>query len=305
MLTKVIVTGASGFLGTALVECLREKDIEVYAIVRTKSRHYGRLDQKDLGLHVIRCEMSDYGSLGNIIQNAFPDIDSIDAIFHLAWADIPGIQGQIINIQSMYNVLESAREMNISRFIGVGSQAEYGIVLKEEMMVESYPVNPNTMYGASKVAICYLSKSVAEHYGIEWAWGRVFSVIGKREPDIRMMWSLYKTLKSGEVAHLSSCSQNWDYLDVYDAAEALICLAEKGRDGEVYNIANGNFRPLKEFTEELKRTFAPSGIINYGDDISPYRTLQPSVQKIFEDTGWRAKRSFADSIMSYQEHDAE
>ena len=120
------------------------------------------------------------------------------------------------------------------------------------------------------------------------------------EPSGRMLPDLYHALREGKKFHISSCRQNWDYLDVYDAAEAIIALAIRGRAGEIYNIANGDYRPLKEYTEELKRIVGGTGVIAYGDDPTPFVSLQPSVEKIRRDTGWKARRSFSDSIEDYQ-----
>ena len=135
---------------------------------------------------------------------------------------------------------------------------------------------------------------------MDWIWARLFSVIGKYEPRGRMLPDLYDSLKQKKGMRLSSSRQNWDFLDVRDAAEALVALAQFGRSGEIYNVANGKYCPLIEYTERLRRMINQSVRIEYGDDPSPYISLQPSVRKIHQDTGWVAKRSFEDSIRSYE-----
>jgi len=114
-----------------------------------------------------------------------------------------------------------------------------------------------------------------------------------------MLPDLYAHLMDGKEMELSSCRQNWDYLDVYDAADAFISLAERGGNGEIYNVANGDYRPLIEYTEMLKKMIAPEVNISYGKDPEPFVSLQPSIEKIKEDTGWTPKKSFEDSVKDY------
>ena len=138
---------------------------------------------------------------------------------------------------------------------------------------------------------------------MEWVWGRIFSLIGKYEPKGRMLPDLFHALKAGKSMRLSSCRQNWDYLDVRDGADALIALAENGKNGETYTIAHGAYRPLWEFTERLKAMISPDTQIEYGEDPNPFVSLQPTVEKLKRDTGWSPRRSFEDSIRDYEDFD--
>ena len=163
---------------------------------------------------------------------------------------------------------------------------------------------PFSMYGAAKVAECIMSRTQSQIAGLEWVWGRIFSLIGEYEPKGRLIPDLVDSLKhlnenrgKGEnVIRLSAATQYWDYLDAGDCAEAFIALAEKGKNGEIYNVANGDYHPLKYFTEILKDVYAPGEILEYGEESNPRVTLMPSVQKINEDTGWRAKIKFNETI---------
>ena len=116
-----------------------------------------------------------------------------------------------------------------------------------------------------------------------------------------MFPDLYFSLKEGQPVSLSSCRQNWDYLDVYDVADAIIAIGERGVTGEIYNLAGGAYRPLREYTEELRRLVNSAAEIHYGSDPEPFVSLQPSVEKLKRDTGWRPKRSIEDSVRGYEE----
>ena len=108
-----------------------------------------------------------------------------------------------------------------------------------------------------------------------------------------MLPTLVKSLRSEQPFALSSSgAQNWDYLYAADAADALLALAERGRAGEIYNIANGGYRPLLDYIEEARAVIAPQCDVTYGAADADVFSLQPSVEKIRRDTGWMATTDF-------------
>ena len=111
-----------------------------------------------------------------------------------------------------------------------------------------------------------------------------------------MLPALTESLKEGKSFALSSTgAQNWDYLYAADAADALLALAERGRADEIYNIAHGSYRPLHDFIEEAHRIIAPDASISYGKGAGNF-FLQPSVEKIQRDTGWKPTTDFVDGL---------
>ena len=286
---KVIVTGAAGFTGCNLVEQLLKQNYRVYAIVRPHSAHNSRLKESDQ-LHTIPLDFSEYDQLPQLVQ------EQCDIFFHLTW------QGERYNFHQQYQsmewsikTLEAAAKLGCRRFVCTGSQAEYG--RQENITTENTLPKPDNAYGSAKLAACCLTKQLAGQLGIEWIWGRIFSTYGKYEPAGRMLPDLINALLKGKTFNLTSATQDWDYLYSTDAAEALIALAERGRDGEIYNIANGDYRPLKTFTEEIRQIVAPNVELNYSNVNTNLISLRPSVEKIKAHTGWSAQIKFADGIV--------
>ncbi|MBO4396650.1 MAG: NAD(P)-dependent oxidoreductase [Eubacterium sp.] len=292
-----VVTGAAGFTGAILVEQLIENGYEVYAIVRPESEHNARLSLLGRSVHMVEMDLKELSNLSEFI----PQIGDNDygILFHLAWTGGKAFEKQYSNVKYTLDAVRATESIGCHRIVCTGSQAEYGVVPPDETIYEDRKLSPFSHYGSAKVAACYLSRTLAMELGVDWIWGRIFSVIGKYEPSGRMLPDLYASLKRGEAFSLSSCKQNWDYLDVYDAADALIALGERGVSGNIYNIANGDYKPLREFTEELHVMVNPGTEIVYGNDPEPFVSLQPSVEKIRMDTGWMAKRGLKDSVRGY------
>lgn len=293
---SVLVTGAFGFAGANLVEQLSGNGYKVIAVGRENSSHNDRCS----GLkNVIKiyAEMQDYRRIPELLKKQGED--HVDMLVHLAWGgDRRDMTQQFKNVEGSIAIMDAAAELGVRRFIGIGSQAEYGV--KDELITEDLAPEPIDAYGSCKLAAFYLLKSEAARHNMEFIWGRIFSLIGKYEPAGRMLPDLVRRLKNGEGMALSSCEQYWDYLDAEDAAKAIIALMERGRAGEIYNIANGDYRPLKEFTDRAAAALlADPSLISYGKRPEPFISLKASSDKIKNDTGWKPATSYEESIKKY------
>ena len=285
-----IVTGAAGFLGCNLTERLmQEEDAHIYAVVRPDSPHNVRFISPKR-LTIVPVDLSDYVRLDEMIGTP------CDVFFHLAW------QGgryefaeQYGNIADTISALEAAARLGCKRFICTGSQAEYG--RQTALITEETCPHPADAYGAAKLAACALSRQRAADLGVAWIWGRVFSLYGRYEQEGRMLPTLVKSLRSEQTFALSSsAAQNWDYLYAADAADALLALVERGRAGEIYNIAHGSYRPLRDYIEEARAVLALQCDVTYGAADADVFSLQPSVEKIRRDTGWQPMTDFVDGL---------
>ena len=292
-----IVTGAFGFAGANLVEHLLQNEYKVYAVGRKTSSHNDRFAGVSSDRLVpVFLEMEEYDRLSLEIT------EKADIFFHLAWGGgRDDYDAQKRNVDGAVAALESAARINPAiRFVGIGSQAEYGVKSDAELITEDMPLEPFNAYGDCKKEAYFILRDKAAELGVDFIWGRIFSLIGKYEPSGRMFPDLVSKLSKGEKISLSSCEQYWDYLDAVDCAEAILALGERGRAGESYNIANGDFKPLKEFVLEAAQIVgADPSLISFGQKAQPFISLRPSVEKIQTDTGWKAHRTLIDSIRDY------
>ena len=196
------------------------------------------------------------------------------------------IKPQYQNIEDTLGALEAAKEIGCKRFVCTGSQAEYGP--HQDLITEETCPHPIDAYGSAKLAACILTRQRAMDLGIEWIWGRIFSLYGKYEPTGRMLPELVASLQAGKDFYMQSDGQqNWDYLNVIDGAEALIALGEKGKNGEIYNIASGKHKPLKEFIEDIQKVINSEAKVHYTEGKKALFSLQVDVSRIANDTGWK------------------
>ena len=245
---RIVVTGATSMIGVALIEeCLRH-DIEIYAVVRSSSGKAGRLPLSDK-IHLTDCSLEDLSDLPGRIPGG------CDTFYHIAWGNTGEARNKSTELQSrnIFYTLQAVRaaaELGCRRFIGAGSQAEYGPMDVEKISPDS-PVNPSTPYGASKLAAGHLAGMLCRELGMECIWPRIFSVYGKYEKETTMVASGLRKMLAGEPTEFTPAMQRWDYLYSRDAGRAFYLIGEKGKGGSVYCVGSGQARPLKEYIEEM------------------------------------------------------
>ena len=289
---KCIVTGAAGFTGCNLVERLLAAGYFVYCVVRENSAHNKRLENL-ANVQLVYADLAEYKNLYQQIQ------EPCEVFFHLAWqGGRYDFAAQYQNVEDTLGVLEAAKKIGCKRFVCTGSQAEYGP--QKGLITEETCPHPIDAYGSAKLAACILTRQRAMDLGIEWIWGRIFSLYGKYEAETRMLPALVKSLRENKDFQMATDGrQNWDYLYVSDGAEALIALLEKGKTGEIYNIAHGNYRMMREFVGLVEKFVGNTACVVYDETNISLYSLQPSSEKLKRDTGWLPQVEFCSGLEFY------
>ena len=289
---KCIVTGAAGFTGCNLVERLLAAGYFVYCVVRENSAHNKRLENL-ANVQLVYADLAEYKNLYQQIQ------EPCEVFFHLAWqGGRYDFAAQYQNVEDTLGALEAAKKIGCKRFVCTGSQAEYGP--HQDLITEETCPHPIDAYGSAKLAACILTRQRAMDLGIEWIWGRIFSLYGKYEAETRMLPALVKSLRENKDFQMATDGrQNWDYLYVSDGAEALIALMEKGKTGEIYNIAHGNYRMMREFVGLVEKFVGNTACVVYDETNISLYSLQPSSEKLKCDTGWLPQVEFCFGLDQY------
>lgn len=290
----VAVTGATSSIGTAIIrECIKN-NISVLAFMSPDSSHKSRVPSHPL-VKNIYCPLEDMHSFE---ANGL----TADAFFHLGWghtnSQIRNAPGpQVDNIRYSLDSVTVASKLGCSVYVGSGSQAEYG--RKNCVIDENTSVNPEGGYGMAKLCSGQMTRLECQKYGIRHIWPRIFSTYGINAPDATILNYSIRELLSGHKPSLTGCEQIWDFIYVDDAARALLLLADKGRDGELYCVASGHSRPMKDYIEILRAEIGGDVAIGYGDISYSDTTvmhLEGNINKLAQETGFAPQISFEEGI---------
>lgn len=292
---RVIITGPTGTIGVALADVLTKRGCEVYAICRPGSSNIKNLKVHEK-LHVVECDISNLLALKDMLNGTF------DAFFHLAWNGTFGasrneIDLQINNVKYTLDAVNVAKSLGCEVFVGAGSQAEYGHF--SEPANEQTATKPFTLYGAAKLSAGQMSRVYARNLSMRHVWVRIFSVFGPCDDSRTLVSHVISELKAGRCPVLTPGEQIWDYLYSYDAAEAMVNAAERGKDGAVYCLGSGEKRLLKEYIQDIAEVVNPQVELQFGQ--KPYGEnqvmfLSADVSALQQDTGFAPKYDFKQAI---------
>ena len=293
MIKNIIVTGATGAVGSAVVRRALAKGIRVTCIVHQGSKRLGNLPQND-NLKIVECNLSDY----KILQME----GQYDAFIHLSWEKTFGASRddaeiQTKNIQYTLEAVHLAHRCGCTVFVGAGSQAEYGVQGVD--LTPELPVKPESGYGIAKYAAGKLSAMLCKSLGMRQCWVRILSVYGPNDGENSLISYLIREFKAGNSPQLTKCEQMWDYLYSDDAADAILAVAEKGIDGKAYPLGSGNGRRLSEYVEDIKNAINPSIEVQFGaKDYYPHQPMHlvADISELTEDTGWKPQVSFQEGL---------
>lgn len=288
-MNNIIVTGATGCVGSAVVRRALAKDISVTCIVHKGTNRLSNLPANDR-VKIVECNLSDYKSLE--IEGKY------DAFIHLSWEKTFGASRddaeiQTRNIQYTLDAVHLAHRCGCKVFVGAGSQAEYGVQSVD--LTPDLPVKPESGYGIAKYAAGKLSAMLCKSLGMRQNWVRILSVYGPNDGENTLISYVIRELKAGRSPELTKCEQIWDYLYADDAADAILAIAEKGIDGKAYPLGSGKGRRLSEYIEDIRQTINPSIEVKFGaKDYYPHQPMHlvADVSKMTEDTMWQPFFSF-------------
>lgn len=293
---RVIISGATGTIGTALIDNLINNGIEVLVLMREGSARKNSIKSHPL-IKVKYCSLENFKSLKNDTGKEY------DVFYHFAWGGTFGnarndMYLQNKNVEYTLDAVSVAKEFGCKTFIGAGSQAEYGRV--DGVLTSLTPVFPENGYGIAKLCAGQLSREYAHQLGLNHVWVRILSVYGPNDGAGTMVMSTINKIKNGETAQFTKGEQLWDYLYSADAAEAFRLLGEKGKDGKVYVLGSGQTKPLYEYINIIAEQLNGKDLIKIG--VIPYAEKQvmhlcADISELKNDVGWEPKTEFKNGIM--------
>lgn len=299
---RIVVTGATSFIGRAVVEELLEKRHQVFAAVRPDSAGRGELEamQRETGgqFTVLPVDLSACGTL-----DRHPALEGrADLWLHLGWegsgsANRTNPEIQARNIGYALEALGAAARLGCTRFLFSGSQAEYGIA--DGLMREDSPCHPVSEYGKDKLEVCRRAGERAAELGITYLHARIFSVYGPGDHPWSLVSSCVDTFLKGGHMEFGACTQLWNYLYIKDAVRAITGLLLAKSPSGVYNVAGNDTRPLREFIGEIHRLCGGRGTFEYGKrppNAEGVVSLNPDTGKLYRTANFQPRISFEEGI---------
>lgn len=290
-----VITGPTGTIGMALIEKLINEGVRIVAVCRPKSERISRIPKHE-NVRIVECSLKDMDKLPDIIQ------DGADVFYHFAWDGTFGDTRNDLNLQNnnvkyALDAVKAAKKIGCTKFVGAGSQAEYGRV--EGMLKPNTPAFPENGYGIAKLCAGQMTKIMCEQLGLEHIWVRILSIYGPYDGENTMIMSVIGKILSGEKPSLTKGEQMWDYLYSKDVANAFYLVGEKGKNGAVYCIGSGKARLLKEYVERIRDSIDKDvelgiGDIPYGEKQVMY--LCADIEKLTDDTGFVPEYDFDEGI---------
>lgn len=282
---KVIVTGATGFVGSHLARLLLEEGCDVHALIRKTSDTWRISDILD-SLHVVKGDLLQLGDIEQQLRQIGPEM-----CFHLAWYAVPGkyltSEENLKMLTASASFASLVSKLGCKRFIGVGTCLEYDTSLG--YLSESCPVGPRSLYAASKLALRYVLEQLSVSAEMTFAWPRLFYVYGPFESPQRLVPYVVTSLVSGKGVEISGNQNVRDYLHVEDVAAALWAVAKSPVGGPV-NVGSGKPVTVQDIAARIGEIMGRKDLIGTratSDSQPPFICANNSMLK--ERTGWRPK----------------
>jgi nucleoside-diphosphate-sugar epimerase len=283
--SRVLLTGATGFVGRHALTALADAGHEVHAVARRRGPDAPGVIWHEADL-LAGCEL---------VAEVEPEI-----LVHLAWyAEHGKFWSSVENVRWVEASLALLRTFAAAggrRAVMAGSCAEYE--WSREIYPESAPLRPATLYGAAKHGLHVVACAFCRQADIELAWGRVFFLYGPFEAPGRLVPSLVLPLLRGEPAPMTEGTQRRDFLHSADAGAAFAALADSRVTGAV-NVASGEGLELRELAREIARRAGGEELLRIGARPMPEGdppALLADVRRLREEVGWCPRVELAEGL---------
>jgi GDP-4-dehydro-6-deoxy-D-mannose reductase len=318
IMKRALITGITGFAGSHLAEALvKQGTWEVFGI-HASDRHLQNIESIKDNVTLQKVNLLDGPETNRVIAEVKPDV-----IFHLAASTFVGDSfdnpAEFIsnNAASQVNVLEAVRANNLTetKIIVVSSANIYGLVDPNDLPInEKVQFNPDNPYAVSKITQDYLGLSYYLSYNLPIIRVRPFNHIGSRLPASISISRFAKQIAEIEkglqepIMKVGNLEAKRDFTDVSDMVRAYMLAAEKGKNGEAYNLGTGVSHKIGDVLEKLISLSTVS--IRVESDQSLFRPsdipdLRCDASKFKSATGWEPivplEKSLQD-ILDYWRH---
>lgn len=291
-MAKILITGATGFIGSNLLRRLVKTEHEIHILHRTGS-NFWRIVEVISHVKQHEVDLSEAEKLKKIIGSICPDY-----IFHLANA---GLYGGVsssdaglvkTNLLGLIHLLDALHEVPYKGFINVGSSSEYG--LAQSPMREDGACAPINVYGITKLAATCYANYLGKIKGKPIMTFRLFSPFGPYDDHRRLISKTILALSAGHNLSLANPNAVRDYIFIDDVIDLLLKSMEKSEAyrGEIFNVGCGKEHTIKTVVDIITREMRARAKIEWGQAMA--QPLEPAtweadMTKTFASFDWRPR----------------
>ena len=241
---RVLVTGATGFIGRHLIPQLLSRGHTVTAVARNKNKAhefdwFNDVDFSDCNIHTP-------------IENPFKLFGRPEAVIHLAWPGLPNYNDLFHfeeNLPAQYQFLKSLVEGGVGHLLVSGTCFEYG--MQSGALVENMPAAPVNPYALAKDTLRKFLQSLQQSCPFTLQWARLFYMYGSGQNPNSLLAQLDRAIDSGEsVFNMSGGEQLRDYLAVENVAAGLVTLMMHPQCSGVINVCSGEPISIRRLVEQ-------------------------------------------------------
>jgi len=304
-----LITGGAGFVGSYLIDELKDNQIEV-SITKLKGEPF---DNSKVGT-AYDLDITDPVQIEAVLRASKPDY-----IFHLAaqssvakaWSE--PAETMTINTIGTINLLEAVRKIGKKvRILLVGSGEEYGFVKPNEVPVsETNLLRPGNIYAASKAAQGMIGQIYSRAYGMEIIMVRAFNHIGPGQSPMFVVSDFAKQIAEIEkgladpVMRVGNLEAKRDFTDVKDVVRGYRLLIKQGKTGEYYNIGSGKAVAIRDMLDELlSMSEANIEIVQDPKKMRPVDipVIEADIAKLVSDSNWKKEIELEQSLKGTLEY---
>ncbi len=302
-MSKLLVTGGAGFIGSCFVRHILKKHPD-YKIINLDALTYcGNLEnlrdvEKNPNYTFVHGNICDKKLVRDLVQ----EVDCVVNFAAESHVDNSIKTPEIFietNVQGTLNLLQASKELGIERFLQVSTDEVYGTLGTTGYFYETTPLAPNSPYSASKASADMLVRAYWETYKLPVLNTRCSNNYGPYQyPEKLIPFFISKLLKGEKVPVYGDGLNVRDWLYVYDHCEAIDVVLHKGKLGEVYNIGGHNEKTNIEITKLILDAMGKdeTSIEYVQDRLGHDRRYAISNDKITSELGWSPSITFEEGI---------
>lgn len=289
---SVLLTGATGFVGSCAIAPLLEKGYAVHAVTSKAG-----LPESNGNLIWHTANLLDSGETENLLKIVRPT-----HLLHFAWYVEHGkfwnATENVDWLKASLHLVQKFVEYGGKRVVVAGTLSEYE-ESEEDFLSESIKLDPQSLYAATKVALYQTLEKYTEVVGVSFAWGRVFFMFGKQESPKRLVPAVIRSLLNNETAKTSHGNQIRDFMSTGETAQAYVALLDSDVRGAV-NIGSGEARTIKELVLEIAAAIGSNpDDIQFGAFQAPKdepKRVVADVARLRDEVKWKPSRNFSQQI---------